>query len=124
MEKLDLRNPRSQMKVMGTLISGAMIVTLCKGPPIMKTLRVQSTMKNTFTDPSKFNPSFSTMLMTTSNNNWVIGGPFLAIGSLSYAISNTAQVHSPIRAIATYYNFLFFFFIQNLGKLILLLSTI
>ncbi|KAH7528501.1 WAT1-related protein At3g28050 [Ziziphus jujuba] len=88
MEKLDLKSSRSQMKLMGTLlsISGAMVVTLYKGPPILKTLQVPSTEKFSASKPF----FFSTMLKTTPSN-WVIGSLFLAISSLSYAISNTAQ---------------------------------
>jgi hypothetical protein len=83
MEKLDLRNSRSQIKIMGTLvsISGALIVTLYKGSPLFST-PVQS-----IPDSSPSNPSSS-----PSMNHWIIGGLFLATASSSLAIWNTAQV--------------------------------
>lgn len=82
MEKLDLRNSRSQIKIMGTLvsISGALIVTLYKGSPLFST-PVQS-----IPDSSPSNPSSS-----PSMNHWIIGGLFLATASSSLAIWNTAQ---------------------------------
>ncbi|KAL6182398.1 hypothetical protein ACLB2K_043820 [Fragaria x ananassa] len=82
MEKLDLRNTRSQIKIIGTLvsISGALVVTLYKGAPLLST-PVQSTP-----DSSPSNTSSS-----TSMNNWVIGGLFLATASSCLAIWNTAQ---------------------------------
>lgn len=71
---------------MGTLvsISGAMIIIFYKGPSI-GTMPLSST-QNTY--PAK--PSFSTMLPTT--HNWVIGGLFIAIASLSAAVSIISQV--------------------------------
>ncbi|KAF3437079.1 hypothetical protein FNV43_RR19832 [Rhamnella rubrinervis] len=85
MEKLDLRNSKSLVKIMGTLlsISGAMIIIFYKGPPIV-TIAVPSTVD---TYPAK--PLFSTMSATTSN--WVIGGLFLAIAGLSNATSIISQ---------------------------------
>ncbi|XP_062027480.1 WAT1-related protein At3g28050-like [Rosa rugosa] len=82
MEKLDLRNSMSQIKIMGTLvsISGALIVTLYKGAPLLGT-PVQS-----IPDSSPSNTSSS-----TSMNNWIIGGLFLATASSCLAIWNTAQ---------------------------------
>lgn len=81
MEKLDLRSSRSQIKIMGTLvsISGALVVTLYKGPPIPFSGN---------SHPSE--PSPSTVLATA--NNWVIGSLFLATASLCLATWNTAQV--------------------------------
>ncbi|XP_059644152.1 WAT1-related protein At5g40240-like [Cornus florida] len=85
MENLDLRRSSSQIKIMGTLvsISGALIVTLYKGPPIAS-LSIQSS-KNSLLS----HPSFSTMLATP--NSWIVGGLFLAIASLSVSIWNTSQ---------------------------------
>ncbi|KAF3437078.1 hypothetical protein FNV43_RR19831 [Rhamnella rubrinervis] len=85
MENLDLRNWRSLVKIMGTLlsISGAMIIIFYKGPSI-GTMPLSS-IQNTY--PAK--PSFSTMLAIT--NNWVIGGFFLAIAYLSSAVSIISQ---------------------------------
>ncbi|BBH03841.1 nodulin MtN21 /EamA-like transporter family protein [Prunus dulcis] len=82
MEKFDLRNSRSQIKIMGTLvsISGALIVTLYKGPAV-GFLPSQPAI-----DSSPPNPT-----MLTSMNNWVTGGLFLTTASLSLAIWNTAQ---------------------------------
>jgi hypothetical protein len=81
MEKLDLRSSRSQIKIMGTLvsISGAMVVTLYKGPPIQFS-------RNSL----PLQPSPSTLFAAA--NNWIIGGLFLATASLCLATWNTAQV--------------------------------
>ncbi|GLT70535.1 hypothetical protein SLA2020_426090 [Shorea laevis] len=80
MEKIDLRNSKSQIKILGTLvsISGAIIVTLFKGPSIVGPVA-----------QSQPQPSPSTMLTTT--NSWVIGGLFLAAAGLCIAISIIAQ---------------------------------
>ncbi|KAE8124177.1 hypothetical protein FH972_019084 [Carpinus fangiana] len=82
MEKLELRSSRSQIKIMGTLvsISGALVVTLYKGPPIPFSI-------NSLNLPSQ--PSPSTVLAAA--NNWIIGGLFLATASLCLATWNTAQ---------------------------------
>ncbi|XP_052182380.1 WAT1-related protein At3g28050-like [Diospyros lotus] len=79
MEKLDLGTSRSQIKIMGTLvsISGALIVTFYKGPPV-GSFEVQSSPI-----------SASNTLATQSN--WVLGGLFLATASLSISIWNTSQ---------------------------------
>ncbi|KAG7951751.1 hypothetical protein I3843_12G024500 [Carya illinoinensis] len=85
MEELGLRNSRSQIKIMGTLvsISGALIVTLYKGQAIGST-QIQFS-KTTL--PGQ--PSPSSMLATT--NNWIIGALFLATASICLAVWNTAQ---------------------------------
>ncbi|KAK3035831.1 hypothetical protein RJ639_034647 [Escallonia herrerae] len=89
MEKLDLKTSRSQVKILGTLvsISGAMIVTLYKGPSIisMQSQTLSLSSKNTFL----LLPSFSNM--PTSTQNWIAGGLFLATASLSVSIWNTSQ---------------------------------
>ncbi|KAI4336109.1 hypothetical protein L6164_014678 [Bauhinia variegata] len=74
MEKLDIKSSRSQIKILGTVVSiaGALIVTLYKGSPIGGS---QSASPNTLKETS----------------NWVIGGLFLATASLSLAVWNTAQ---------------------------------
>ncbi|XP_050379009.1 WAT1-related protein At3g28050-like [Argentina anserina] len=79
MEKLDLRNSRSRIKIIGTLvsISGALVVTLYKGAPLLS---------KPVPDTSPSNTSSS-----TSMNNWIIGGLFLAAASSCVAIWNTAQ---------------------------------
>lgn len=78
MEKLDLRSSTSQVKTLGTLvsISGAMIVTLYKGPSI-------------FASPGQPEPSSSTTLVAT--DSWVIGALLLATAGLCLAISNIGQ---------------------------------
>ncbi|KAL5747252.1 hypothetical protein ACOSP7_024252 [Xanthoceras sorbifolium] len=81
MEKLNLRSLRSQIKVMGTLVSilGALIVTLYKGPPIG-------------TEPIQPQPPSSSLtLLAATKNNWVIGGIFFAAAGLSFAIMNVSQ---------------------------------
>lgn len=95
---------------MGTLvsISGAMIVTLYKGPPISRTLHVPSTEKNS---PSK--PFFLSTMSKTTSNNWTIGGLFLVISSLSYAISNTAQVFNSLQYNLSFFELSFFFFYHS-----------
>ncbi|PON93347.1 Plant-drug/metabolite exporter [Trema orientale] len=87
MEKLDLRNLKSQIKIMGTLvsISGALIITVYKGPAIL--IPPSQSVGNTSppSDPS----SYSMILRATSN--WIIGGLLLAIASLSFSIWNIGQ---------------------------------
>ncbi|XP_024031281.1 WAT1-related protein At3g28050 [Morus notabilis] len=86
MEKLDLRNSKSQIKIMGTLVSiaGALIVTIYKGPAIVDP-QFQSTLN---TSPS---PKLSSHMNLTAANNWIIGGIFLTCANLSFAIWSTAQ---------------------------------
>ncbi|KAH7867382.1 hypothetical protein Vadar_032764 [Vaccinium darrowii] len=89
MEKVDLRSSRSRVKIMGTLvsISGALIVTLYKGPSI-GSLPVQSpSIPSEGSFPSQ--PSLFNMLATKSN--WILGGLFLVIACLSLSIWNTSQ---------------------------------
>ncbi|XVF09243.1 hypothetical protein REPUB_Repub07fG0075300 [Reevesia pubescens] len=80
MEKLELRSSRSQIKILGTLvsISGALIMTLYKGVPILS-------------PPAQLHsqPSPSTMLTTT--NNWIIGGLFVATACLSLSANIIGQ---------------------------------
>lgn len=61
---------------MGTLVSitGALVVTFYKGPPIGSM------------------PSHSDSNMLTTENNWILGGLFIATACLSIAISNIFQV--------------------------------
>ena len=85
MEKLDLRSLRSQIKVMGTLVSilGALIVTFYKGPligdvePMQPQVQPQSS-------------SLTNLLVTT--NNWVIGGIIFATAGLSLLMRNKAFI--------------------------------
>ncbi|KAF2282905.1 hypothetical protein GH714_043325 [Hevea brasiliensis] len=76
MEKLDLRSSRSQIKILGTLvsISGAMIIIFYEGPPIGVT-----------TLPSHPEP------VLTAKNSWVIGGLFFATASLSLSVFTIFQ---------------------------------
>ncbi|XP_040956960.1 WAT1-related protein At5g40230 isoform X3 [Gossypium hirsutum] len=80
MEKLELKSPKSQIKVFGTLvsISGALIMTLYKGPPVLSP-PIQPHL----------HPSPSTML--TTSNNWLIGGLFIATASLSLSANIVGQ---------------------------------
>ncbi|KAJ8753601.1 hypothetical protein K2173_022842 [Erythroxylum novogranatense] len=80
MEKVDLKSSRSQIKILGTVltIAGAMIVIFFKGPKIGGISSRQ--------DPTPTN-------LVTENDSWVIGGLFLATGSLClsmYAILQAA----------------------------------
>lgn len=89
MEKVDLRRSRSRVKIMGTLvsISGALIVTLYKGPSI-GSLPVQSpSIPSEGSFPSQ--PYLFNMLANKSN--WILGGLFLVIACLSLSIWNTSQ---------------------------------
>ncbi|KAF8009846.1 hypothetical protein BT93_J0740 [Corymbia citriodora subsp. variegata] len=65
MEKVSLKRSSSQAKIIGTVlsISGAFVVTLYKGPPI-----ITPALKW----PLSFDP-----LLSTSSSNWVLGGIFL-----------------------------------------------
>lgn len=92
MERLDLRSLISQVKLLGTLvlISGALIVTLYKGPAIGAVPLPQ--------------PSSSTPV--TATNDWVIGGIFLATASISIAIlivfSGKRQFHATTRKLCNF----------------------
>lgn len=89
MEKVDLRTRRSQIKIVGTLvsISGALIVTLYKGPPI-GSLPIQSATL-LLNDSSHSIKSLPKLLAIESN--WVVGSLFLAAAGLCIAIWNTSQ---------------------------------
>ncbi|WJX94289.1 hypothetical protein P8452_75721 [Trifolium repens] len=80
MEKFDVRSSITQIKIVGTVvsISGAFLVTFYKGAPIRSFQTQHSTLQ----------PLVS-LLEETSN--WVIGGLFLAIASISLAAWNIAQ---------------------------------
>lgn len=79
MEKLDWRSWRSQIKIMGTLVSvsGALTITLYKGPAI-GAITTQS------------NPEPIPSIMSTTNS-WVIGGLFLVTADLCVSIFTTFQ---------------------------------
>ncbi|KAF9667836.1 hypothetical protein SADUNF_Sadunf15G0064700 [Salix dunnii] len=79
MEKLDWRCSRNRIKIMGTLlsISGALIITLYKGP-VIGAIATQS------------NPVPTPSIMSTTNS-WVIGGLFLVTANLCISISTTFQ---------------------------------
>ncbi|MBA0713555.1 hypothetical protein Golax_012582, partial [Gossypium laxum] len=72
MEKLELKSSKSQIKVLGTLvsISGALVMTLYKGPPILS-------------PPIQPHLHLSPSTMLTTSKNWLIGGLFIATASLS-----------------------------------------
>ncbi|KAF3437074.1 hypothetical protein FNV43_RR19827 [Rhamnella rubrinervis] len=76
MEKLDLKNSRSLVKIMGTLvlISGAMIIVFYNGSPIGTV--PDSSTENTY--PTNQSPT---------TNYWIIRGLFIAIASVSKAVS-------------------------------------
>ncbi|KAI5683500.1 hypothetical protein M9H77_04728 [Catharanthus roseus] len=75
MEKMKLRSMRSNIKMMGTLVSitGALIVTLYKGPQ------------------SGSSSEEEQVLLSPTLNNWGIGGIFLAIASLSVSVWSIGQ---------------------------------
>lgn len=76
MEKVVLRSKSSQAKISGTIISitGAFVVTLNKGPPIV------------IVQPS---PS---LLLHIAKSNWVIGGLLLSAGYMLYPPYYIVQV--------------------------------
>jgi hypothetical protein len=80
MEKLDVGSSISQIKIVGTVvsISGAFLVTFYKGAPI-----------GSFQTRHSSQPLVSLLAETS---NWVTGGLFLAIASISLAAWNIAQV--------------------------------
>ncbi|XAR50152.1 hypothetical protein NMG60_11004406 [Bertholletia excelsa] len=80
MEKLDMRSSKSRVKIMGTLasISGALIVTLYKGPPVGSLSAVSSS-------------SSLSKILATRESNWVLGGLFPATASFSVSIWTTWQ---------------------------------
>lgn len=75
---------------MGTLvsISGALVVTLYKGPPI-GSLPVQSP---SVSSEDSFPSQSSLFNMLATESNWILGGLFLAIACLSLSICNISQV--------------------------------
>ncbi|KAG5536834.1 hypothetical protein RHGRI_024312 [Rhododendron griersonianum] len=89
MEKVDFRSSRSRVKIMGTLvsISGALVVTLYKGPPI-GSLPFQSP---SVSSEDSFPSQSSLFNMLATESNWILGGLFLAIACLSLAICNISQ---------------------------------
>lgn len=89
MEKLNLRSSRSQIKIIGTLVSiaGALVLTLYKGPSI------GSFATNSLSPPSESShrPLNSSSYLLEVRNNWVIGGFFFATACLSVSFWNISQ---------------------------------
>ncbi|RDX58001.1 WAT1-related protein, partial [Mucuna pruriens] len=81
MEKFNIGSSISQIKVMGTVlsISGALLIILYKGSSI-------TSFRNQPSAPSQPLPS---LLAETSN--WIIGGLFLAVASVSLSAWNITQ---------------------------------
>ncbi|KAK4257101.1 hypothetical protein QN277_006733 [Acacia crassicarpa] len=79
MEKLEIRSTKSQMKILGTVVSiaGALVVTLYKGASIGK--------------PPSDSPENPSQSLLEQTNNWVIGGLFLATACLSLAVWSISQ---------------------------------
>jgi drug/metabolite transporter (DMT)-like permease len=80
MEKLDWRSSSSQAKIIGTIISisGAFIVTLYKGLPLLMTR----------------SPSNSSHQLLVQMSNWVVGGLLLAADSVMASAWLILQVKS------------------------------
>ena len=78
---LDLRNPSSQAKCLGTIvaISGAMVVTLYRGPPLI----IQT-------------PTGASNKLFSVSSNWTLGGLLLAITSLLSSTGNVLQVSTDV----------------------------
>ncbi|XP_042497001.1 WAT1-related protein At5g40240-like [Macadamia integrifolia] len=103
-EKVDWRSSGSQLRILGSLVSiaGAFVVILYKGPSIG-------------TPPSSPPLHFSTSSNSNSNSlaasNWVLGGLFLAVASISISIWHTLQAATlkkyPIEMIVVSFNSFF-----------------
>ncbi|GAV81016.1 EamA domain-containing protein [Cephalotus follicularis] len=80
LEKLELRNRKSQIKIVGTLVSilGALIVTIYKGPPA-----------GPWPIHPPTQPSSSNLLMIKSN--WLLGGLFFTTACISTSMWNIFQ---------------------------------
>lgn len=76
MEKLDFRNPSSRAKCLGTIaaISGAMVVTLYKGPPLITQI-----------------PSNASHKLLLPPSSWTLGGLLLTFTSLLSSTGNILQ---------------------------------
>lgn len=85
LEKLDIRSSRSQAKLVGTLvsISGALVVTLYKGPSIWSSSHSLPLHHRQQSPPNSLKAE-----------NWVLGALFLATACLSASIWNIIQVKS------------------------------
>ena len=81
MEKLELKSSKSQIKILGTLvsISGALVMTLYKGPLILS-------------PPAQPQSQPSPSAMLTTPNNWIIGGLFVATAALCLSANIIGQV--------------------------------
>ncbi|MCL7025313.1 hypothetical protein MKW94_027240 [Papaver nudicaule] len=88
MEKFDIRSTRSQIMVMGTLvsISGALCVTLYKGPSLGTNLLSPSITSDEVLQLPSVVSLDSSNLNSLTSNHWVLGGLFLAIASLSSSV--------------------------------------
>ncbi|XWS37380.1 hypothetical protein CRYUN_Cryun19dG0038000 [Craigia yunnanensis] len=80
MEKLELKSSKSQIKILGTLvsISGALVMTLYKGPPILS-------------PPAQPHSQPSPSSILTTPNNWIIGGLFVATACLCLSANIIGQ---------------------------------
>uniref|UniRef100_A0A7N0SWE5 EamA domain-containing protein n=2 Tax=Kalanchoe fedtschenkoi TaxID=63787 RepID=A0A7N0SWE5_KALFE len=86
MEKVRLGSLKSQVKILGTIvsISGALTVTFYKGPSLWSaSTPSQSNFHST--------PHFTSSDMLASASDWVIGGFFFAVASLSVATWSILQ---------------------------------
>lgn len=94
MEALDWRSSSSQAKTLGTIVSitGALVVTFYKGPPITKRLSL---------------PNLSNQLLFSSHSHWILGGLFLAsdcfVSSLWYIVQASTQKMYPYVLLAVMY---------------------
>ncbi|ONI19474.1 hypothetical protein PRUPE_3G280900 [Prunus persica] len=89
MEKLDLRKPTSHAKSLGTIVSvlGALIVTLYKGPALLKPSSSPSCL--THHQPRLSQQHHQPLL--SQRSNWIFGGLLLAIQCLVSSTWNIAQ---------------------------------
>ncbi|KAL9684107.1 hypothetical protein QQ045_021539 [Rhodiola kirilowii] len=90
MEKVRLQSFRSQIKILGTVasIAGALTVTFYKGPSLWSSS--SHSHSNSVTD-FRLLPHLPSFSMLESTSNWVIGGFFFAVASLSLATWNILQ---------------------------------
>lgn len=87
MEKLDLRKSSSQAKSLGSTVavSGALVMTLYKGPPLMA-------MKD---EPSS-NTLLPHLLLWAQPNRWALGGLLLTINYFFCSAWSVVQVNKHI----------------------------
>ncbi|KAM6562152.1 hypothetical protein CsatB_022150 [Cannabis sativa] len=115
MESVNWRSSSSQAKCLGTLvsISGAFVVTLYKGPPIIQEFSLI--------------PNLPPQLLSSSQSEWALGGLFLAtdcfVSSLWYILQASTQKRYPAVVLAVLYQTSFSALLDALFSLIVVKDT-